>query len=1175
MLTMAIYSSILCRSFNSVFSILLLILSSLVLKHATVLTDISVIPLWNVTLQTISKSCRMDSGKIGGKSVITFSSNSVQTCSIRLLASADTGTLIQVPPGIPSDVLLFAERKGELPDCKSRYAVVKYGGGSCTSIFRHPDLQLSLRGNASVEISEKAVNGSVSFCQVSDMNERHFPGVIPCESEEFNHQIACTLPSERICSLEFPANCNATLGHRNVLFRCHGDNVVSNQVSLIIYPPDIITLNLRQQNIIDISENHFHNLDLLKQLILNDNKLTFLHSLVFTNLKYLSYLSLKGNFLVNLHVALFKNLKELTILLLSDNNLKSLELGIFQNLTKLIELYLDNNNLVTFHPDLFRHLKGLTSLILYTNELNYLPLKLLDNTLNLNTLDLRNNYLFEIPKEVLSYVSNLAYLKLSYNEITSVEKDLFTYTRGLVYLTLSVNKLTFIPRELFQEVNKLETLYLTRNAITSLNEDVFKRNSNLTYLSLGENKLKFLPNGLFKSLVNLKQLSLHGNEITSLDKDLFSDNSHLTDLSLSGNELKFLPHGMFKSLINLKQLFLHENEIFSIEKDVFENCTQMTRLDLDKNMLKVLPNGLFKGLVNLKKLYLDWNQFNSLDEDLFIDNSKLTYLQLDGNNLSVVPSKLFQGLKDLNSLELSENELKTLRKNLFHELTNINYILLDRNQLVSLNNEIFQDLPKLRMLTLNKNRLVTLPHNIFSELVNLEALSLSWNNLTHLSRDVFQGLINLEILFLNDNQLDFLDYHIFEHTPKLGFLSLAVNKFTNIPNINNLVNLHNLNLRDNSLTMINKTSFSALRRGELVVSQTEICECYISVNVTCTAVDVRSPYLTCNRLLSDRTLMVMMWLIGLNAIGGNLFVLSRMKTTTQKITVQMILLSNLACADLLMGVYMLLIASADIYFDGYFPMRAENWRSGVTCKIAGTISILSSEASVFFVTLISIDRFINIRFLYTHRKLTKKSSAVTVAVLWLIAITLGIVPSFLAGKHFEFYDNSHVCIGLPLAQIEMYSKTLSKEHSQQEGFKIVKYIADSQSLGKVPGLYFAIALFLGLNFVCYLTIMFCYILIVKTIIQTRKSAGRNSEMKEQMTLTANVAAIVLTDSFCWFPVILLGILVQVGVLTLPPSVFAWCVTFLLPINSAINPYLYTISHLISNYRERSRPNSNS
>ena len=105
-------------------------------------------------------------------------------------------------------------------------------------------------------------------------------------------------------------------------------------------------------------------------------------------------------------------------------------------------------------------------------------------------------------------------------------------------------------------------------------------------------------------------------------------------------------------------------------------------------------------------------------------------------------------------------------------------------------------------------------------------------------------------------------------------------------------------------------------------------------------------------------------LIGLNAIGGNIFVLSRKQTKTNRNIVQTFLLRNLAMSDLLMGVYMLLIALADIYFGEYFPMQAEKWRSGITCRIAGTLGILSSEASVFFVTLISTDRFMSIRFPY-------------------------------------------------------------------------------------------------------------------------------------------------------------------------------------------------------------------
>ncbi len=69
-------------------------------------------------------------------------------------------------------------------------------------------------------------------------------------------------------------------------------------------------------------------------------------------------------------------------------------------------------------------------------------------------------------------------------------------------------------------------------------------------------------------------------------------------------------------------------------------------------------------------------------------------------------------------------------------------------------------------------------------------------------------------------------------------------------------------------------------------------------------------------------------------------------------------------------------------------------------------------------------------------------------------------------------------------------------------------------------------------------------------------------------MTLKIAAIVLTDFLWWSPIIILGILVQCRVIVLPASVFAWCVTFALPINSAINPYLYTIAAVISEYQKK-------
>ena len=270
-----------------------------------------------------------------------------------------------------------------------------------------------------------------------------------------------------------------------------------------------------------------------------------------------------------------------------------------------------------------------------------------------------------------------------------------------------------------------------------------------------------------------------------------------------------------------------------------------------------------------------------------------------------------------------------------------------------------------------------------------------------------------------------------------------------------------------------------------------------------------------------------------------------------------------------MGVYMIILGSADMYFNDRFPLKAETWRSGVTCRIAGAISIISSEASVFFVTLISIDRFLGIKYPMSTRKLGKRLTLAITLTTWIVSVALGVVPSVLAAgkKYFKFYDNSHVCIGLPLALTESYTTTTTREKLDFEGAYIFWDSFSTEYEGLITGMFFSSALFLGLNCVCYLVILVCYIFIVSSVQKSSKQSGRTVEMAEQIKLTTKVTAIVGTDFLCWFPIIVLGILVQTRVLTLPLAVYAWAVTFVLPINSGINPYLYTISDVISNHRK--------
>lgn len=63
-----------------------------------------------------------------------------------------------------------------------------------------------------------------------------------------------------------------------------------------------------------------------------------------------------------------------------------------------------------------------------------------------------------------------------------------------------------------------------------------------------------------------------------------------------------------------------------------------------------------------------------------------------------------------------------------------------------------------------------------------------------------------------------------------------------------------------------------------------------------------------------------------------------------------LLFVNLALGDLMMGVYLLIIAGVDITFRGVYRVYEQKWRSSLLCQAAGFFSTFSSEASVFTLT---------------------------------------------------------------------------------------------------------------------------------------------------------------------------------------------------------------------------------
>ena len=284
-----------------------------------------------------------------------------------------------------------------------------------------------------------------------------------------------------------------------------------------------------------------------------------------------------------------------------------------------------------------------------------------------------------------------------------------------------------------------------------------------------------------------------------------------------------------------------------------------------------------------------------------------------------------------------------------------------------------------------------------------------------------------------------------------------------------------------------------------------------------------------------------MFIFAFCAIVGNVFVLFwRRQRRLQENKVQSILLSNLAVSDLLMGIYLIIIAVADITIgDDINPNNIEVLEFSYTCIIAGVSAMLSSEASVFFITLISIDRYICIRFPYTTRKLRKRSTIIIVFIVWAVCLVWSTVPYV----YFFVVFHPDKCIGLPISGYELHVTSN------------VSYV---------------ILLVFVVNLVCFLTILICYVEIIRAVRKSSREAGRSQDMEEQVRLSVRVAAVVITDFCCWIPLIIIGILGQSGLISLKRAGFATISTFLMPINSAINPFLYTIAYVIGDWRKRKR-----
>lgn len=149
----------------------------------------------------------------------------------------------------------------------------------------------------------------------------------------------------------------------------------------------------------------------------------------------------------------------------------------------------------------------------------------------------------------------------------------------------------------------------------------------------------------------------------------------------------------------------------------------------------------------------------------------------------------------------------------------------------------------------------------------------------------------------------------------------------------------------------------------------------------------------CEDVMSQSFLRVSVWAVSLLSISANSLVMFILLTSRQKLTVTRFLMGHLAFADFCMGIYLLLIASVDLYTRSFYYHYAIAWQTGRGCNLAGTLSVFASELSVFTLTLISLQRWHAIFYaMRPDRKMRLRHAAVLMLLGWVLCAVLAMLP---------------------------------------------------------------------------------------------------------------------------------------------------------------------------------------
>ena len=250
-----------------------------------------------------------------------------------------------------------------------------------------------------------------------------------------------------------------------------------------------------------------------------------------------------------------------------------------------------------------------------------------------------------------------------------------------------------------------------------------------------------------------------------------------------------------------------------------------------------------------------------------------------------------------------------------------------------------QEYPNLLYLDISYNEITYLPKQFFKIFRVLRILIIRHNPLVLKSDSVLVyipfSLRKLDVSGVHQNNI-WMDKFLNSSFTNLNILNISNSLLTSVASFRKLSNLEILDLQGNDIESFQRNVFTGLSKlSELYTDNPKLCCDDLLPDVPKSCFTHPDEISSCKNLLQSNLYRIFTWIFCVVSLSGNFLSLFS-KLTSYKKSSHVgfnLLVINLCLSDALMGVYLAIIAIADLTMLGSYLWRDLYWRKSLACKV--------------------------------------------------------------------------------------------------------------------------------------------------------------------------------------------------------------------------------------------------